>query len=88
MQHPRVLQFGYSKHMQQPLSEMGYNHRDFFGFVAPPSFERTPAFIDKKCYNYLQSGHLTHQHPLTLSCHGNPTLVESSMTTLEEESTM
>jgi hypothetical protein len=25
--------------------------RDFFGFVAPLSFERTQASTDKKCYN-------------------------------------
>jgi hypothetical protein len=67
---------------------MSYNHKDFFGFVTPPSFRRTPAFIDKKCYNYLQGGHLTHQYPLTLNYLGNPTLVESSRVTLEEESTM
>jgi hypothetical protein len=29
--------------MQQPLSEMSYNHRDFFGFFAPPSLRRTPS---------------------------------------------
>jgi hypothetical protein len=31
--HPRVLQVGYRKHKQQPLSEMSHTHRDFFGFV-------------------------------------------------------
>jgi hypothetical protein len=35
---PRALQVGYRKHMQQPMSEMSYTHRDSFGFVPPPSF--------------------------------------------------
>jgi hypothetical protein len=63
---PRFLQFGYRKHMQQPLSEMSYTHRDFFDFVAPPSLGRTQASTDKKCYNYIERGHLTHQCPLEL----------------------
>jgi hypothetical protein len=74
--------------MQQPVSETSHTHRDFFGFVASPSFGRTPAFIDKKCYKYLQKGHLTRQYPLTLNCLRNPTLAEISKTTLEDESTM
>jgi hypothetical protein len=85
---PRALQVGYRKHMQQPVSETSHTHRDFFGFAAPPSFGKTPAIIDKKCYNYLQRGHLTHQYPLTLNCLGNPTLAKTSKMTLEDESTM
>jgi hypothetical protein len=76
------------EHMKQPMSETSHTHRDFFGFVAPPSFGRTPAFIHKKCYNYLQRGHLTCQYPVTLNCLGNPTLAETNKTTLEDESTM
>jgi hypothetical protein len=33
------------------LSEMSHTHRDFFGFVPPPSYERTETSTDKKCYN-------------------------------------
>jgi hypothetical protein len=65
-QHPRVLQFGYRKHMQQPLSETSYTHRDLFGFVASSSLGRIQASIDKKCYNYIERDHLTHQCPLAL----------------------
>jgi hypothetical protein len=88
MRRPRVLQFGNRKHMQQPLSEMSYTHRNFFGFVPPPSFGSTQAFTNKKCYNYIESGHLTRQCPLPLNLLGNTTLAESSRTTLENESTM
>jgi hypothetical protein len=38
---PRALQVEYSKHKQQPLSEMSHTHMDFFGFVTPPSLEMT-----------------------------------------------
>jgi hypothetical protein len=51
---PRALQVGYRKHIQQPLSEMSHAHRDFFGFVALSSCERTQASIDKKCSNYVK----------------------------------
>jgi hypothetical protein len=34
--------------MQQPLSGMSHTHRIFFGFVLPPSYERTQASTDKK----------------------------------------
>jgi hypothetical protein len=44
--------------MQQPLSEMSYNHRDFFGFVTPLSIGSTQASTNKKCYNYVEKGHL------------------------------
>jgi hypothetical protein len=27
--------------MQHPLSEMSHTHRDFFGFVTPPSVRRS-----------------------------------------------
>jgi hypothetical protein len=56
---PRAMQVGYRKHMQQPLSEMSYTHWDFFGYVPPPSNERTQTSIDKKCYNYVDRGYLT-----------------------------
>jgi hypothetical protein len=46
-----ALQVGYKKHEEQPLSVMSHTYRDFFGFVAPPSYERTQASTDKKCYN-------------------------------------
>jgi hypothetical protein len=85
---PRALQVGYKKHMQQPLSEMSHTHMDFFCFVAPPSVRRTQASTDKKCYNYIQKGHLTSQYPLALNCLRNPTLAEISKTTLEDELTM
>jgi hypothetical protein len=88
MQHPRVLQVGYRKHMQQPLSGMSHTHRIFFGFVLPPSYKRTQASTDKKCYNYEERGHLTHQCPLALNCLRNPTLAELSNMILEDESTM
>jgi hypothetical protein len=75
--------------MQQPLSEMIYTHRNFFGFVPPPSLrKKIQASANKKCYNYVEKGPLTHQCPLAMNCHGNPTLAESSRTTLEDESTM
>jgi hypothetical protein len=70
--------------MQQPLSEMSYTHRNFFGFVPPPSFGGTQASTNKKCYSYEERGHLTHQCPLALNCLGNSTLAESSRTTLED----
>jgi hypothetical protein len=43
---PRALQVEYRKHIQQPLSEISHAHRDFFGFVAPPSCKRIQASID------------------------------------------
>jgi hypothetical protein len=51
---PRVLQVGYRKHMQQPLSEMCYTHRDFFGFVTPLSIGSPQASTDKEYYNYVE----------------------------------
>jgi hypothetical protein len=86
--HPRVLQVGHRKHMEQPLIEISYTHMVFFGFVAPPSYRRTQASTDKKCYNYVERVHLTHQCPLASNCPRNPTIAETSKTTLEEESTM
>jgi hypothetical protein len=79
---PRALQVGYRKHMQEPLSEMSHTHRDFFGFVAPPSVRRAQASTDKKCYNCVQKGHLTCQYPLALNCLRNPTLAKINKTTL------
>jgi hypothetical protein len=38
-----ILQVGYRKHNQQPLSGMSHTPRVFFGFVAPPSLRRTPS---------------------------------------------
>jgi hypothetical protein len=87
-QHPRVLQVGYMKHKQQPLSEMSHTHRDFFGFVPPPSLRRTQASTDKEYYDYIKRGHLTCQCPFVLNYLRNPTLVEISKTTLEDELTM
>jgi hypothetical protein len=75
---PRVLHVGYRKHMQQLFSEMSHTHRGFFGFVTPPSLRRTPAFTDKKFYNYLERGHLTCQYLLTLNYHRHSTLTMSS----------
>jgi hypothetical protein len=40
---PRALQVRYRKHKQQLLSEMSYTHRDFFGFIALPSYGRIPS---------------------------------------------
>jgi hypothetical protein len=37
----RALQVGRKEHKEQLLSEMSHTHRDFFGFVAPPSLEMT-----------------------------------------------
>jgi hypothetical protein len=74
--------------MQHPLSEMSHTHRDFFGFVAPPSVRRTQASTDKKCYKCVKKGHLTCQCPLALNCLRNPTLAEISKMTLEDGSTM
>jgi hypothetical protein len=88
MRHPRVLQFGNKKHMQQPLSEMSNTHWNFFGFVPPPSFGSTEAPTNKKCYNYEERGHLTCQWPLALNYLGNSTLAELSKTMLEDMSTM
>jgi hypothetical protein len=84
---PRALQVGYRKHMQQPLSEMSHTQRDFFGFVAPPSFGCPQASTDKEYYNYVERGHLTRQCSLVLNHHKSPTVVERSRTTIEEEST-
>jgi hypothetical protein len=67
---------------------MSHTHRDFFGFVAPLSLERTQASTDKKCYNYVQKGHLTCQCPLALNCLRNPTLAEISKMMLQDELTM
>jgi hypothetical protein len=74
--------------MQQLLSEMGHTHRDFFGFIAPPSYGRTRASTNKKCYNYVERCHLTHQCSLALNYLVNPTLAESNKMTLEDELTM
>jgi hypothetical protein len=74
--------------MQQPLSEMSYTHRNSFGFVPPHSFGSTQAYTNKKCYNYVEKGHLPHQCPLALNYHRNPTLAESSKMMLEDESAM
>jgi hypothetical protein len=73
--------------MQQPLSEMSHTQRGFFGFIALLSFgdDRTPT--DKKCYNYIERGHLTRQCPLAMNYHRNPTLDESSKMMLEDKST-
>jgi hypothetical protein len=83
---PRALQVGYRKHKEQPLSGISHTHRGFFGFVSHPSFGGTQASTDKKCYNYEERGHLTHQCPLALNCLGNPTLAESSKMTIEDKS--
>jgi hypothetical protein len=56
---PKTLQVGYREHKQQPLSEMSHTHKDFFGFVSPPSYGRIQASTDKKCYNYVERGYLT-----------------------------
>jgi hypothetical protein len=48
---PGDLQVGYKEHEEQPLSEMSHTHRDFFGFVTPPSYGKTPASTNKKWYN-------------------------------------
>jgi hypothetical protein len=85
---PRALQVGYRKHKEQPLSEMSHTHRDFFGFVPPPSFESTQASTNKKFYNYVGRGHPTRQSPFALNYLVNPTLAEPSKTTLEDESIM
>jgi hypothetical protein len=61
---------------------------NFFGFVAPPSMRRTQASTDEKCYKCIKKGHLTCQFPLALKCLRNPTVVEISKMTLEDESTM
>jgi hypothetical protein len=84
---PRALQVGYRKHMQQPLSDMSYTHRDFFGFIAPPSFGSPQASTDKEYYNYVERGHLTRQCSVVLNHHRSPTLAEKSRMTIEEEST-
>jgi hypothetical protein len=77
---PRALQDGYSKYMQQPLSEMSHTHMDIFGCASLPSLGRTQASTDKKCYNYVQRGHLISQclnprrHPIiALNSHGDST---------------
>jgi hypothetical protein len=74
--------------MQQPLSGMSHTHRIFFGFVLPPSYESTQSFTDKKCSHYVERGHLTRYCPLASNCLRNPTIAESSNTTLEDELTM
>jgi hypothetical protein len=83
---PRVLQVGYRKHMQQPLSEMCYTHRDFFGFVTLLSIGSPQAYTNKEYYNCIERGHLTCQCSLAPNCLRNPTLAEISKMTLEEES--
>jgi hypothetical protein len=85
---PRALQVGYRKHKEQLLSEMRHTHRDFFGFVPPPSFGSTQASTEKKCYNYVERGHFTHQCPLVPNCLGDSTLAESSQMMLEDELTV
>jgi hypothetical protein len=77
-----ALQDGYKEHEEQPLSVMSHPYRDLFGFVTPPSYESTPSSTDKKCYNLVERGNLTHQCSLALNCIGNPTLAESSKTSL------
>jgi hypothetical protein len=81
---PRALQVGYWKHMQQPLSAMSYNHREFLHFNALPSFGRTQASTDKKLCNYVERGHLTRQCSLVLNRHRSPTLAKRSRTMIEE----
>jgi hypothetical protein len=56
---PGALQVGHKEHMEQPLCEMSHTHRDFFGFVAPPSFGRTQASTNKEYYKCVERGHLT-----------------------------
>jgi hypothetical protein len=58
---PRAQQVGYSEHKQQPLTKMSHTHRDFFVSLSPPSFGRTQAPTYKKCYNYIERGHLISQ---------------------------
>jgi hypothetical protein len=58
---PRAQQVGYSEHKQQPLTKMSHTHRDFFVSLPPPSFGRTQAPTYKKCYNYIERGHLISQ---------------------------
>jgi hypothetical protein len=82
----RVLQVGYRKHMQQPLSVMSYTHRDFFGFVTPLSIGSPQASTEKEYYNCVERGHLTCQCPLAPNYLRNPTLTEISKMTLDEES--
>jgi hypothetical protein len=84
---PRALQVGYTKHEEQPLSVMSHTYRDFFGFVALPSYERTQTATDKKCYNLVERGHLIPQCPLALNHLGNLALTELSRTALVDEST-
>jgi hypothetical protein len=36
--------------MKQPLSEISHTHRDFFGFVTLPSYERTPSLYLQEVY--------------------------------------
>jgi hypothetical protein len=84
---PRALQVGYRKHKQQPFSEMSHTHRDFFGFIPPPSLKRTQASTNKKCYNCVERSS-PRLYPLALDCLRSPTIVKSSRTTLEDESTM
>jgi hypothetical protein len=83
---PRVLQVEYRKHMKQPLSEMSYTHRDFFGFVTLLSVGSPKASSNKEYYNYVKRIHLTCQCPLAPNCLRNSTLAEISKMTLEEES--
>jgi hypothetical protein len=49
---------------------------------------KSQASTNKKCYNYVERGHLTRQCPLALNRLGNTTLAESSRMTLENKSTM
>jgi hypothetical protein len=74
--------------MQQPLSETSYTHRDFFGFVPPPSLIKIPSLYRHECYNYEERGQLTRQCPIALNHLENPALAESSRTTLEDKLTI
>jgi hypothetical protein len=84
---PGAMHVGYRKHMRQPLSEMSYTHRNFFGFVPPHSIGSPQAFTDKEYYINVERGHLTRQCSLVLNHHRSTTLAERSRTTIEEEST-
>jgi hypothetical protein len=44
---PWALQVRHKEHEEQPLSKKSHTHRDFFGFVALPSYEELKPHLQK-----------------------------------------
>jgi hypothetical protein len=73
--------------MQQTLSEMSHT-QEFIWFCSTTLIEKNPSLHRQKVLQLGRERSPPHQCPLALNCLGNPTLAESSRTTLRDELTM